>query len=168
MEPTDSKQDEDKPPQVQVALHRPLPVCAAFVLCSHVIRDADDQSLSLIRVVDTLGPPPGTDPEIGHVIALADIKSVLFLRKGLFTGKFDMHLLCDDPTGHTETLAVAWGTEIEGSPVTGIPLISVMWFRWAGPGLYWLRAQVDGVDLARLPFLVKANEPVAPPLSPGN
>lgn len=130
------------------------PLCVAIVACENVLIGTD-KTVSLIRVVDTVGLPPDDHRKNGDLIEL-NMKLFIGLKNAEATGTTNLLLVCVGPNGKKFPIGVI-PFPVDGAPEAGRNVISNLRFQWNGDGLYWfnlLLPDAGSTLIARTPLRI--------------
>jgi hypothetical protein len=129
-----------------------LPACVAFLLCEKVLPGIDG-SVSIIRMIDTIGVPNDPNRKKLDFVELPEIQLFLAIKR-IGTVPMVLELSSVDPHDKRTRLGrLEYAPEKtpEGGTVTSSPVR----FRWGGEGIYWLElSTTDGRSVGRTPFRV--------------
>jgi hypothetical protein len=136
---------------------RGVPLCAAMVLCHHVVI-GEDKTATLVRLIDTIGLPVEEARKPGEVGEVGGLTLYISLKRGESSGSFSMILESVDPTGKRTKIGRT-KYEAKGEPETGANIMGPCRLAWAGEGLYWLELSTEGGKLvARTPVRIYVGE----------
>lgn len=133
------------------------PVCVAMLLCEKVIV-GQDQSASVISIVDTITFPRGENHTPGDMIEFATASLFLALKCGDAKGTFNLIVQCVDPAGRKTPIASV-PYEASGEGQSGANAIGPVAVCWGGVGVYWFELVADDVVISKTPFKIKEIEP---------
>jgi len=156
--PAEEGQDGGTTAEVQRQPEGATPLCIAFFLCDRAIIDATDKTLTAVRIVDTAIMPPNAAPEAGEVLVLGETKVVLLVKPVGGGGRYELQLHSEGPNGGGGPVGIVPEVDITGAPEAGARLVGPLVFHWDGLGLYWLRALLNGAEIARTPFRITKAE----------
>ena len=155
-----AKKPAKKPKAAKPAATSPaesLPVCIAMVICEQVI-EAKDNTISAIRIVDTLNLPPTFEHELGEGVEFGQLRLLMVIKKGYSSGKSSLLLTCSGPNVEKEPVGIAPDATFEGGPEAGSNLPVPLRIHWGGEGVYWLELLAGDSLLARTPLKINGGK----------
>jgi hypothetical protein len=116
------------------------PVCIAALYCDSAFTDKDD-NVTIVRTIDTITFPAGTEYEPGeHVELGGPAKLVVMLKRDDATGLHEMPVDYLGPSGEVDLVGlVRQDFPVTVGPEEGYNYVGPIQVVWRGQGLYWLR-----------------------------
>lgn len=131
-----------------------LPVCVAFLMCERVIVAEDDQTLSAIRIVDSISLPPDAAQQGREGAELPALKLLAIIKKGEASEEINLKLICADPTGKKDTVGTSLVTMESDDPMMTTSLVTSVRVINIKKGIYWIELLANDSLIARTPLKV--------------
>lgn len=129
------------------------PYLSAGLIAEKILVERDDNSMSIIRIVDKIGISPESVSVLKDNVLGFPLVALVSFRAGCYSGHSVLLLVQVAPSGESQPVGmcrIAFDGTPNGLYDVRLPLSMV----WHGPGRYWYDVYLDNKLLSRIPFEV--------------